>query len=296
MRFAIIGDYGNNGPDEAAVAVMIKSWQPDFIVTVGDNNYPNGEAITLDTNVGLYFHEYIGEYKGRYGAGSAENRFFPALGNHDWYSVGGQPAVPEAYLNYFTLPGAGVASSNTSGNERYYDFSWGAVQFFMLDSWDEDNCPCEPDGFRLGARQYNWARQQMERSTALWKIVVLHHSPYSSALPHGSTEIMQWPFQSWGATAVVGGHAHVYERVMRDDNGDGIETPYFVNGAGGASLYEFPTSGFVDGSQVRYNAAYGAMLVEACRQGISFTYYSVTEGPVDSYTMGEPAACPQTSP
>ena len=38
------------------------------------------------------------------------------------------------YLDYFTLPGAGIAASDTSGNERYYDFVQGPVQFFVIDS------------------------------------------------------------------------------------------------------------------------------------------------------------------
>ena len=36
--FAVIGDYGKSGEDELAVANMVKSWNPDFIITTGDNN------------------------------------------------------------------------------------------------------------------------------------------------------------------------------------------------------------------------------------------------------------------
>ena len=61
---------------------------------------------------------------------------------------------------------------------------------------------------------------------------------------------MQWPFAQWGADAVMSGHAHDYERIVRD----GIV--YFVNGLGGASRYSFGTP--VTGSAVRYNAEGGA--------------------------------------
>ena len=124
-RFAVIGDYGSDSSDENRVANLVKGWSPDFVVTDGDNNYPHGEASTIDQNIGQYYHSFIGNYKGSYGAGSSTNRFWPALGNHDW-DVGDQP-----YLNYFTLP----------NNERYYDFTAGPVHFLALDS-DRH----EPDG------------------------------------------------------------------------------------------------------------------------------------------------------
>ncbi len=63
--FAVIGDFGQAGPDEAAVATLVKSWQPDFVATVGDNNYPDGEASTIDANIGQYYHEFIFPYKVR---------------------------------------------------------------------------------------------------------------------------------------------------------------------------------------------------------------------------------------
>jgi hypothetical protein len=119
VRLAVIGDYGTASKKEEAVANLVKSWNPDFIITVGDNNYPDGTALTIDPNIGQYYHDFIFPYNGIYGSGSATNRFFPSLGNHDWRATGALP-----YLNYFTLP----------GNERYYDFIWGPVHLFALDS------------------------------------------------------------------------------------------------------------------------------------------------------------------
>ena len=87
VRFANIGDFGIRGPGEQAVATLVKQWQPDFIVTNGDNNYQRGTAAEMDDNVGTYYHDYIFPYIGSYGAGATENRFWPALGDHDWYSL-----------------------------------------------------------------------------------------------------------------------------------------------------------------------------------------------------------------
>ncbi len=85
ILFGVIGDYGIDSAPEAAVAGMVQSWLPDFVITTGDNNYPDGEAATIDINIGKHYQEFIGNYQGTYGPGSVENRFWPSLGNHDWH-------------------------------------------------------------------------------------------------------------------------------------------------------------------------------------------------------------------
>ena len=47
-KFAIIGDYGNGSPAEADVSAMINTWNVDFIITNGDNNYDVGSKATID--------------------------------------------------------------------------------------------------------------------------------------------------------------------------------------------------------------------------------------------------------
>ena len=261
VRFAVIGDYGANTQAEADVADLVKSWNPDFIITTGDNNYPDGAAATIDANIGQYYHELIAPYSGDFLPGADSNDFFPSLGNHDWLAADAQP-----YIDYLTLP----------GNERYYEFVRGPVHFFAIDS-DRH----EPDGISLTSVQAEWLKGRLRASTAPWKIVYMHHPPYSSG-PHGSTSAPQWPYEpwesGWGATAVLAGHDHIYERIVR------CGFPYFVNGLGGRSLYALRTP--VAGSVERYNLDYGAMLVEATPEQITFKFFTRTGGePVDSYTM-----------
>ena len=86
QNFAVIGDYGLDGENEAKVANLVKGWNPDFIITTGDNNYPYGAAETIDQNIGKYFSDYIYPYSGSYGEGAEENKFFPAIGNHGHHS------------------------------------------------------------------------------------------------------------------------------------------------------------------------------------------------------------------
>lgn len=258
VRFAVIGDYGLAGDDLAAVAALIDSWNVDLIITTGDNNYPDGAAITLDENIGQYFQAYIHPYAGGYGPGAETNRFFPSLGNHDWLTNQARP-----YLDYFTLP----------GNERYYDFTWEFVHFFALDSdWPE------PDGIGRTSPQAQWLQPTLADSKAPWKIVYFHHAPFSSGL-HGGTPHMQWPFEDWGASVVISGHDHHYERLLVDS------LPYFVNGLGGGARY--PISLPVPGSQARYRARHGAMLVEATPNEITFQFIDVEGEVIDTFTLAK---------
>jgi len=255
---AVIGDYGEAGQPEAEVAALIDRWGVDAIVTAGDNNYMDGAAETIDANIGQYYHAYIAPYHGSYGAGAAENRFFPALGNHDWYTPGAQP-----YFDYFTLP----------GNERYYAVRRGPIEFFILDT-DKN----EPDGYASDSVQAQWLRDQLAASDAPWQIVVMHYPPYSSSARHGSDRVVQWPYAAWGVDAVIAGHDHLYERVQA--NG----LPYFVNGAGGKDLYPFKAWP-VKGSAVRYNQDYGAQLINATTQCLNLSFFSRTDALIDSVTL-----------
>ncbi|HKI77460.1 MAG TPA: T9SS type A sorting domain-containing protein, partial [Ignavibacteriaceae bacterium] len=228
------------------------------------NNYPDGEASTIDRNVGYDYHQFIKPYTGSYGSGSQDiNRFWPVTGNHDWHASNLQP-----YRDYFTLP----------NNEYYYNKIIGDIEFFMIDS-DTDS----PDGYTYNSTQGNWIKDKILSSTAKWKIAVFHHAAYSSDNNHGNTSYMQWPFEDWGIHAVISGHAHTYERIIRDDNNDNEDLVYFVNGLGGASRYSFGTP--VNGSVLRYNSDWGAMKATETQDGLLFQFYTRTGDLVDSYLV-----------
>ncbi len=259
MRIAVIGDYGLAGSAAEEVAGLVKEWNPNLIITLGDNNYPAGAASTIDQNIGQYYHEYIAPYRGRFSPGSDRNRFFPVLGNHDWQTANARP-----YLDYFTLP----------GNERYYAFTAGPARLFALDSHPE-----EPDGVSEGSRQARWLRDELDASRACWNIVYMHHAPFSSGL-HGSSRWMQWPYDDWGVDAVLAGHDHHYERIVRDG------TVYFVNGLGGGARYGIGKP--VSGSEVRYRAEHGAMLMEIVPERITFQFVNRSGDPIDTFELSKP--------
>src|SRR6185436_3062534 len=58
-------------------------------------------------------------------------------------------------------------------------------------------------------------------------------------------------------------------------------------GLGGKSIYEFGDP--VAGSQLRYNADYGAMLVEASEWQIVFRFITRTGAIIDTYILNKPA-------
>ncbi len=256
VRFAVIGDYGDGGEAEGMVAELVKSWDPDLIITTGDNNYPHGQKSMIDSHIGQFYADFIYPYHGEYKSDAEINRFFPSLGNHDVWTKKG-----EAYLDYFTLP----------GNERYYTFNWDFVQFFALNS-----NAMEPDGFRKDSAQALWLENEIKSSETQWQIVYFHQPPYSSGI-HGSTEYMRWPFKNWGVDLVISGHDHTYERFEIDG------LTYIVNGLGGHSIYDFVD--ILPESQVRYNSSYGALLVEAFPERITFQFVNTSNKVIDQFEI-----------
>ena len=59
--------------------------------------------------------------------------------------------------------------------------------------------------------------------------------------------------------------------------------PYFVNGAGGFSLYAFHAP--VAGSAVRFNGDNGAMLVEVDQNAATFRFFTRGGSLVDTHTV-----------
>ncbi|MGO4622575.1 metallophosphoesterase [Ensifer sp. 2YAB10] len=235
-RFAVFGDFGDSNLNgEKAVSAMVHGWNVDFILAVGDNTYA---PQTMDAAIGQQYHDYIGNYQGAYGAGSAINRFFPVLGNHEYDDGNFQN-----YLNYFTLP----------DNERYYDYQVGPVHFFALNSNKQ-----ETDGRSGTSVQAQWMHSTLDASNASFNVAYFHHTAYN---PSGSTTTMQWQYEPWGVNAVFAGHQHNYYRENRDDNGDGLQLPYTTTGLGGSGR-DVPNV--------------GASLVTITDQGMLLEFYKVT--------------------
>ncbi|MCK4989317.1 MAG: metallophosphoesterase [Bacteroidales bacterium] len=257
--FAVIGDYGKAGEPEEKVANLVKSWNPDFIITTGDNNYEYGEFKTIKRNISDYYGDYIynfdapAEYQCDGKAfENGINRFFPSPGNHD----ADNRDELKPYLNFFTLP----------QRETYYKFVWGPVSFYSLNSVAENV-----------DEQKNWLYDQLDLSETAYNIVYFHHPPYTTGR-HDNTEKMQWDYYSTQVNIVFSGHDHIYSRIEKKGE-EGLY--YIVNGVGGRNLYDCDSSPLSadEFETFCYDADYGAIKATA-------TFNTLV---MEFYTIGQPA-------
>ena len=209
---AVVGDFGSGRAREGQVAKMVAAHNPSFVLTLGDNNYTKK---SYDSMVGRYYKQKI----------------VAATGNHDYLVGIGR------FDTYFSIG---------QWTRSYVYQAKSGVDFFILDSTPG----LTSKKFRTA--QLDWLTAELAKSKANFKVVVLHHPPYSSA-KHGSTRVYQWPYADLGADLVLSGHDHTYERIIRRG---GI---YVVNGTGGAKLYKCKK--LVYGSQGCDDKHYGAMFL-----------------------------------
>ncbi|MCI0485739.1 MAG: metallophosphoesterase [Blastocatellia bacterium] len=201
IRFAVIGDWGTGDHDQVGIAKqMFLSHQRtplDFVITAGDNIYPNGSGRYFDKHFEEPFADLLKD----------RVRFYAVLGNHD-VDAGREDQCQYPLFNM--------------GGHNYYKFARnnGLIEFFMLDSTDFDST------------QATWLENSLRASRAKWKIAVFHHPIYSSGKKHGSSvglrKKLEPLFTRYGVNVAFSGHDHIYERTLPQQ-----DIQYFVTGAGG---------------------------------------------------------------
>ncbi|QLE86405.1 hypothetical protein FLM48_15785 [Shewanella sp. Scap07] len=232
---AVIGDFGDVGAPLNDVSELVYSWNPDAVLTVGDNDYENNYALSVVP----YYDTFIS-------ATCSQNRFYPTYGNHDWKGRNGYDETFPCVTDY-------------------YKFTQGDVEFFTINSDDMSNA------------QFDWLEDNVRSSTALWKVVYLHHSPFSSGR-HGSNRETQLDYAKWGVDVVLSGHDHSYERIQHE----GVY--YFVNGLGGRSPYNFENCCVV-GSEFRYNQDNGAMRIDVEGDSMRVRFIDRNYETIDDVTL-----------
>lgn len=249
IRFAVIGDWGTGDDDQAATAKQMFGWHQrnrfDFVISAGDNIYPNGSGRYFSKNFEQPFVDLIRD----------RVRFYTVLGNHD-VQAGRQD---QRQYPLFNMNG-----------QNYYKIERGPglADFFMLDSTDFD------------ATQTTWLENSLQSSRAKWKIAVFHHPIYSSGKKHGSAvglrKQLEPMFTRYGVNVAFSGHDHIYERTRPQQ---GIQ--YFVTGAGGKCR----RGNIDLGSSFRetsYDQDNHFMLIEVDDNQVSFQAISETGTLVDS--------------
>lgn len=199
LHLAVVGDVGDAGSRldliASAVAKVDGRAAFDGLVVLGDDAYPSGDPNELDSTVFGPFAPVLDR--------GAE--LFAVLGNHD-VMHGNGPAVAAA----LGMPG------------RWWAAHLGDVLLVGLDS----NQPDDP-------RQMAWLERTLATANEPWRIVALHHPPYSSGY-HGSNGEVQAAFaplfERYGVQLVLSGHEHDYQRSVPIDG-----TTYVVSGGASGS-------------------------------------------------------------
>jgi predicted phosphodiesterase len=197
VKFLVIGDTGTGDRYQNEVAQRIteayKSFPFEFAIMLGDNLYGS-------EGPSAYLNKFERPYKPLLDAGVD---FYASLGNHD------EPA--QRFYKPFNMDG-----------KRFYKFSKGGVDFFVLDST------------YMTPQQISWLKTELERSDAEWKIPYFHHPIYSSGERHGAEvdlQVLIEPlFLQNGVDVVFSGHEHFYERIKPQK---GI---VYITQGGGAKL------------------------------------------------------------
>jgi predicted phosphodiesterase len=257
VKFAVIGDTGTGGRAQYDVArrmVEARSRFPfDFAIMLGDNLY-GGE------NPSDFVDKFERPYKPLLDAGV---KFYAALGNHD------EPA--QRFYKPFNMDG-----------KRYYTFSKGDVEFYVLDST------------YMSPAQVEWLQKELAGSKAKWKIAYMHHPLYSSGERHGSEidlrVLIEPLFLKHGVDVVFAGHEHFYERLKPQK---GI---YYITQGGSAKLRR---------GNLRDNSALTAkgfdtdnsfIVVEIAGDQMFFEAISRTGQTVDSGAIARREVPPRVSP
>jgi predicted phosphodiesterase len=112
---------------------------------------------------------------------------FLVLGNHDGETGGRITAAIRMRTRYFPNPvpdgfytGSPEQIEGVGPAQNYYAWEWGDALFVVLDPFRytaEERGRRKPDnwGRTLGKMQYDWLRTTLERSTAPFKFVFVHH-------------------------------------------------------------------------------------------------------------------------
>ena len=291
LVFAVVGDLGAEGTVEESVANLIKSWDPAFIITCGDNDYvTNGTQFDgYDRGIGRYFHEYIYNYHGIHGEGSDTWRFFPTIGDHDGNGWEASSFGLDNYMDFFSLPNQVLPGDFNTGHGRYYQFRWGDVHVFVLNAWNWSLA--EPDGADKDSKQAEWLREQACASDALFKIVISHWPPYGSNKhwhEGDSQHLRDWRWKAMGIDVLFAGNDHGYEKVVLPDGYKykGINNGGFyciTTAGGGATIYQC-SEPYHPGSEVRY-AGHGASRITVTGNSFTQEFIAPDGTVIDSWTI-----------
>ena len=203
VKVLAFGDFGDGSEAQKQVAAAMLAYHVqkrfDFAVTLGDNFYSTGMESPADPRWKTWWSDLYDPLR---------IPFYATLGNHDW----GQPNSPAAEIVF------GQRSPSWRMPSTYYTFTAGDAQFFALDT------------DIISEKQLLWLKDELDASTARWKIVYGHHPIYSEgAHEDNNTKIVQLlPLLRDRADIYLAGHDHDMQHLRPEGR-----LHFFVAGSGG---------------------------------------------------------------
>lgn len=232
FKFIVFGDWGRNGEDnQKEVARQLgriaKKFKPEFIVSTGDNFYPNGVRSTRD-------HNWLASYEDIYTAHSLQTDWYVVLGNHDY---GGDP---QAEIDYTAIDRKWNMPARYYSKTFYINgdptlgmlFVFLDTSPFLMEYYKDDKTNVKGQDT---AAQRIWLEKTLAEAPVniKWKFVFGHHPVYTgggrmNAAKTGEMKKLFKPiFEKYRVNAYICGHDHNLQYIKPPGY-----TYYFVSGAG----------------------------------------------------------------
>ncbi|MBK9715233.1 MAG: metallophosphoesterase family protein [Kouleothrix sp.] len=278
FTFLAFGDEGITTGSQRRLRDQMARDAFDFILTTGDNAYPEASYGDFDTTIFQVYRDVL-----------VRAPIFPTMGNREYRTSGGAP-----YLDLFELP---AVAWRPADQERYYSFDYGSAHIVALDS----NAPLDVDDAAAPDDMLDWLRADLAQTKQPWKIVALHHPAYSTG-GHGSDSRVRSKlvpiFEAYGVSLVLSGHDHTYQRSLPLRGGQITTTEqggvvYIVSGAGesasmacgGAEWLAFARCSQPYGLYSRIAVDGGGMTVEAVNEtgAVEDQYTFTRQAPAPTY-------------
>ena len=227
VRFLVLGDYGSGTTAELDVrdALMPYRDSVDFLVTTGDNAYSSGTYGQWHANVFEPYQHLLTRVP-----------FFPTLGNHDYYSDDGAPALRNLFLP--------ENADELNDVERYWSTDWGPLHLVGLDS--EDPLDHITDDVENDDER-DWLDDDLAQNSRPWTIAAYHRPMRSNTVGRsGDAQVLEHlvpTLEEYEVPLVLQGHDHNYARFTPMQDGEPLDaevggTTYVITGGGGAGLYD----------------------------------------------------------
>ncbi len=255
LSFLVVGDWGTGSPDQRKVAVQMamvaKATDARFVISTGDNFYPDGVSSVDDP-------QWQTSFENIYREPELQIPWYAVLGNHDHHdSVSAQIGYSEVSRRW-NMPATFYKVAVELTGESTADL-------FFLDT--------QPIKKRYSSwirrffenEQLAWLERELADSKAQWKIVVGHHPVYSGG-KHGTeamVDALKPLLDRYGVQVYLNGHNHTLEHVIAGN------THYLTCGAGSTPRPVSPVSG----TQYALGSRLGFMAAQLEPGAMRFTFY-----------------------